>query len=145
MFPRISAITLLALFAWAANSFAQEKGAISKVIVYPAEAIEDMARLSHAEYKEIYPGIDVTAYGLSDAGYYIRYSHEQMLYLFGPTKDVDYVRTQKAILEQVRLSVVLQNPNLSSSKIDIIHFDFADGMRDESGENPYLIREDEKQ
>ena len=103
-----------------------------------------MAKLSHAEYKERYPGIDVTAYGLSDAGFYIRYAHEQLLYLFGPTKDVDYVRTQKALLEQIRLAAVLQNPNLSSSTIEIMHFDFADGMHDESAENPYLIREEEK-
>ena len=140
----LSAIALLGLLAFGSLSQAQQNGAVTKIVVYPIEAIEDMGKLSHSEFQQRYPGIDVTAYGLSDAGFYIRYGHEQLLYLFGPTRDVDYVRTQKALLEQVRLAAVLKNPNLSSSTVEIIHFDFADGNHDESAENPYLIREEEK-
>ena len=95
-----------------------------KMIVYPMEAIGDSARLNHAEFKELYPGIDITGIGLIDEGWYIRYSHDGLVYMFGPSENLDYTREQKMLLEQVRLAVVLKTPTLSSSKIDIIKFEF---------------------
>ncbi|MEM9161337.1 MAG: hypothetical protein AAGB46_20005 [Verrucomicrobiota bacterium] len=137
--------TLATIFlAMAANFslFAQSKAEITKAVVYPVEAIEDMAKLKHAEFQQKYPGIDVTAYGLTDAGFYIRYTHEQMLYLFGPARDVDYIRAQKELLTRIRQDAILRNPNLSSSDIQIVHFDFADGQSAETAENPYLVPEE---
>lgn len=116
-----------------------------KVIVYPVEAIIDGARFSKQKFNETYPGIDVTMYGLSDEGWYIRYKHELLTYLYGPIEDLNFARRQKKILEEIRLSVVLKKPSLSSSTVDLIRFDFnatPDNMGQvEDADNPYLIPE----
>ncbi len=115
------------------------------VIVYPVEAIADGARFSKQKFDETYPGIDVTQYGLSDEGWYIRYQHELLTYLYGPLEDLNYARRQKKLLEEIRLSVVLKNPSLSSSTVDIIRFDFNATPGNmgvaEDIDNPYLIPE----
>lgn len=95
-----------------------------KVVVYPVEAIQDSARLPKKQYDTLYPGIDVTSIGLMDQGWYVRYSHEGLIYMFGPIEDLTNARLQKELLEQIRLNVVLKNSKLSSSSIDIIRFDF---------------------
>ncbi|EDY84493.1 hypothetical protein VDG1235_4124 [Verrucomicrobiia bacterium DG1235] len=116
-----------------------------RIIVFPVEAIADGARFSKAKFNETYPGIDVTQYGLSDEGWYIRYKHELLTYLYGPLEELNYARRQKKLLEEIRLSVVLKNPSLSSSTVDIIRFDFNAtpgnmGVQ-EDVDNPYLIPE----
>ncbi len=124
--------------AWGQDQNAE----VDKLIVYPMEAIVDSAKMSHDRFKQRYPGIDITSFGLTDEGWYIRYRHENLIYLFGPSSDLDYTRHYKAILEQVRLSVVLKNPKLSSSKLEIIRFDFyGSGPTSVPDENPYLIPE----
>jgi len=107
------------------------------------EAIGDSARLSHGEYKKLYPGIDITGIGLIDEGWYIRYTHDGLVYMFGPNEDLDYTREQKALLEQVRLAVVLQLPKLSSSKVEIIkfQFDFDNPGGQPAGNEGYLVPE----
>lgn len=116
-----------------------------KVVVYPVEAIVDGARFSKQKFDQTYPGIDVTLYGLSDEGWYVRYKHELLTYLYGPIEDLTFARRQKKILEEIRLSVVLKNPSLSSSTVDIIRFDFnatPENMGQvEEADNPYLIPE----
>lgn len=136
--------TLLALcLALATTSFAHAQA--ERVVVYPVEAIADGARFSKQKFDETYPGIDATLYGLSDEGWYIRYRHELLTYLYGPLNDLTYARRQKKLLEEIRLSVVLKNPALSSSTVDIIRFDFnatPDNMGIETdADNPYLIPE----
>lgn len=116
-----------------------------RIIVYPVEAISDGARFSKEKFAQSYPGIDVSQYGLSDEGWYIRYRHELLTYLYGPIDDLTYARRQKKLLEEIRLSVVLKNPSLSSSTVDIIRFDF-NATPGKMGEvedidNPYLIPE----
>ena len=126
----------------AANLQAQQE----RVLVFPVEAIADGAKLSKEEFFERYPGIDATQFGLTDEGWYIRYQHELLTYLYGPVEDLDYARRQKKLLEEVRLSLVLKSPSLSSSKVDIIRFDFnaTPGSLGEEHieDNPY-IRDDE--
>ena len=116
--------TLLALLtiiaAFATEALAQER----KIIIYPVEAIVDSAELSKAQFDQRYPGIDITRYGLMDEGWYVRYTHELLTYIYGPIQDLDYARKQKALLEEIRLNLVLKNPKLSSSKIEIIEFKF---------------------
>lgn len=118
-----------------------------RVVVYPVEAIADSARLTKTTFQETYPGIDVTQYGLSDEGWYIRYQHELLTYLYGPLEDLNYARRQKKMLEEIRLNVVLKSPSLSSSKVDIIRFDFnatPENMGQvEDVDNPYLIPDEE--
>ena len=116
-----------------------------RIIVYPVEAITDGARFSKQKFNETYPGIDVSQYGLSDEGWYIRYQHELLTYLYGPLEDLTYARQQKKLLEEIRLSIVLKQPALSSSVVDIIRFDF-DATPGNMGvvediDNPYLIPE----
>lgn len=116
-----------------------------RVVVYPVEAIADGARFSKQKFDEYYPGIDVTQYGLSDEGWYIRYQHELLTYLYGPIDELNFARRQKKLLEEIRLSIVLKNPSLSSSTVDIIRFDF-NATPDKMGvvedvDNPYLIPE----
>lgn len=97
-----------------------------KTIIYPSEAIVDSGKLKRAQFNERYPGIDITGIGLVDEGWYVRYYHEQLVYLFGPFEDLDFARIQKETLDQIRLSAVLKNPKLSSSVVDIIEFKFSD-------------------
>ncbi len=138
VFGMLIASALLSATVWSQEAEAPTE----KVIVYPMEAIVDSARMSHAQFKQRYPGIDITSFGLTDEGWYIRYRHENLVYLFGPSSDLEYTRHYKAIIEQVRLSVVLKNPKLSSSKLEIIRFDFyGSGPTSVPDENPYLIPE----
>lgn len=106
------------LFAFPAN------GQELKVILYPVEAIVDSATLKRDEFNERYPGIDITQYGLMDEGWYIRYTHELLVYVYGPIEDLDTARMQKNLLEEIRLSLVLKNPKLSTSTIELIEFKF---------------------
>lgn len=108
------------LLACATQAHAQEQ----KVIVYPVEAIADSAELSRNEFNERYAGIDITRYGLMDEGWYVRYKHELLMYVYGPIEDLEFARRQKALLEEIRLNLVLKNPKLSSSTIDLIEFKF---------------------
>ena len=97
----------------------------TKVIVYPLEAVIDSGAMSHGQYRKRYPGIDVTDFGLTDEGWYIRYTHQKLVYMFGPSDDLEYTRELKAVLEEIRLSAVLKDSKLSSSKIEIVKFEFS--------------------
>ena len=97
----------------------------TKVIVYPLEAVIDSGTMTKSQFKKRYPGIDVTDFGLTDEGWYIRYSHQKLVYMFGPSNDLEYARELKAVLEDIRLSAVLKEPKLSSSKIEIVEFKFS--------------------
>ena len=112
------AVGILAPVAWA------EVTPI-KVIVYPLEAVIDSGTMTKSQFKKRYPGIDVTDFGLTDEGWYIRYSHQKLVYMFGPSNDLEYSRELKAVLEDIRLSAVLKEPKLSSSKIEIVEFKFS--------------------
>lgn len=133
---------LILLLASAGAAHAQQE----KIIVFPVEAIADSAKLKRDQLLERYPGIDVTAYGLADEGWYVRYQHELLTYLYGPIDDLEYARRQKKLLEEIRLSAVLKSPTLSSSTVSIIRFDFnatPGSMGEEQIEdNPY-IRDDQ--
>lgn len=131
--------TLFAAFACFAH------GQAERVIVLPVEAIADSAKLTKEEFQERYAGIDVTQFGLSDEGWYVRYQHELLTYLYGPIEELDYARRLKKLLEEIRLSAVLKSPALGSSEVDIIRFDFnaTPGSMGEAGveDNPYLVPE----
>ena len=121
--PRILCIFSLSLTLLVGPVWAQSTP--TKVIVYPLEAVIDSGAMSHGRYRKRYPGIDVTDFGLTDEGWYIRYTHQKLVYMFGPSDDLEYTRELKAVLEEIRLSAVLKNPKLSSSKIEIVKFEFS--------------------
>jgi len=133
-------LTLFVVLGLALTANAQKA---RKMIVLPMEAIGDSARLNHSQFKKLYPGIDITEVGLIDEGWYIRYSHDGLVYMFGPSDDLDLVREQKVLLEQVRLAVVLQTPKLSASKVEIIKFEFNfdSPTGKPAGQEDYLIPE----
>ena len=112
------AVGILATVVWAQVT-------PTKVIVYPLEAVIDSGTMTKGQFKKRYPGIDVTDFGLTDEGWYIRYSHQKLVYMFGPSNDLEYTRELKAVLEDIRLSAVLKEPKLSSSKIEIVEFKFS--------------------
>ena len=112
------AVGILATVVWAQVT-------PTKVIVYPLEAVIDSGTMTKSQFKKRYPGIDVTDFGLTDEGWYIRYSHQKLVYMFGPSNDLEYTRELKAVLEDIRLSAVLKEPKLSSSKIEIVEFKFS--------------------
>jgi len=114
----LALVTLLIPAAWAQVS-------PTKVIVYPLEAVIDSGTMTKNQFKKRYPGIDVTDFGLTDEGWYIRYSHHRLVYMFGPSDDLEYARELKAVLEDIRLSAVLKEPKLSSSKVEIVKFEFS--------------------
>ena len=120
---RLYAIVYLACAIFSTTSFAQNTP--TKVIVYPLEAVIDSGTMTNSQFKRRYPGIDVTDFGLVDEGWYIRYTHQRMVYMFGPSDDLEYTRELKAVLEEIRLSAVLQNSKISSSKIEIVRFEFS--------------------
>jgi hypothetical protein len=120
---RLYAIVSLTCAIFSTTSFAQNTP--TKVIVYPLEAVIDSGTMTNSQFKKRYPGIDVTDFGLVDEGWYIRYTHQRMVYMFGPSDDLEYIRELKAVLEEIRLSAVLQNSTISSSKIEIVRFEFS--------------------
>lgn len=120
---RIFGILLFSLAILASPAWSQNKP--TKVIVYPLEAVIDSGAMSHGQFKKRYPGIDVTDFGLTDEGWYIRYTHQKLVYMFGPSDDLEYTRELKAVLEEIRLTAVLKNSKLSSSKIEIVKFEFS--------------------
>ena len=64
-------------------------GAVAPVVsaitmIFPADAIDDLWTLPAEEFRQKYGGINVTGLGPSDEGWYVRYRHENLTYLFGP-------------------------------------------------------------
>lgn len=116
LFPAL----LATAFALAATALAQTE----RIVVFPVEAIEDSARMSKKEFQETYPGIDVTGFGLSDEGWYVKYRHELLSYLYGPIYDLNEARAYKALMEEVRLTLVLKQPKLTTSTVELIEFRF---------------------
>ena len=111
-----------ALFCLAASSlgFAQTP----QIFVFPVEAIADSATMDQETFKETYPGIEISGFGLSDEGWYVRYQHELLTYLYGPIYDLNEARRQKALMEEIRLNLVLKKPKLTTSVVDLIEFRF---------------------
>ncbi len=120
---RLAIILSISLLALAATSLGQMVP--TKVIVYPLEAVIDSGSMTNGQFKKRYPGIDVTDFGLTDEGWYIRYTHHKLVYMFGPSDDLEYTRELKAVLEEIRLSAVLKDPKLSFSKVEIVKFEFS--------------------
>ena len=53
-------------------------------VIYPVEAIDDLWNLPSDEFKTKFAGINITGLGPSDEGWYVRYRHENLTYMFGP-------------------------------------------------------------
>ena len=92
--------------------------------IYPIGAIEDLWNLPADEFRQKYPGINATGLGPSDEGWYVRYRHENLTYLFGPVADREEARKRKWDMETVRDAAIRNRPSLSSSQVDFVRFSF---------------------
>ena len=61
--------------------------AMATTVIYPIEAIADFWNFNAEDFHTKYGGIDVTGLGVDDEGWYVRYRHENLTYLFGPLAD----------------------------------------------------------
>lgn len=106
-------------------------------LIYPVEAIDDLWNLSADDFKQKYGGINITGLGPSDEGYYVRYRHENLTYMFGPIADTEDARKKKWDLETVRDAAIRNRPSLASSKVDFVKFTYSGVYGKGGGNTPY--------
>lgn len=94
--------------------------------VLPTEAIQASQYLSAQVFRAAYPGIAITEY-LVREGWYVRYTHEKLTYLFGPIETLENAHMQTAFLKSTRRRVIEQRPSLSTSRVDLINFSLETG------------------
>ena len=98
-------------------------GALSaETLVLPVEAIADSGRLSAAEFAERHPGIDLAGGVPEVEGYFIRYRHENLVYLFGPVVDRTEAQRWRLELEVIRDRAIESRPALRTSTVDLFEF-----------------------
>ena len=94
-------------------------------LIYPVEAIDDLWQLPADDFRQKYAGINISGIGPSDEGWYVRYKHENLTYLFGPLADSEAARKKKWELEAVRDAAIRNRPTLTSSKVDYVKFTYS--------------------
>ena len=94
-------------------------------LIYPVEAIDDLWQLPADDFRQKYVGINISGIGPSDEGWYVRYKHENLTYLFGPLTDSEAARKKKWELEAVRDAAIRNRPTLTSSKVDHVKFTYS--------------------
>ena len=124
---RLLRLLLLALLPIAARAV---------TVIYPVEGIADLWNLPYDEYREKYAGINVTGLGPGDEGWYVRYRHENLTYLFGPLSDRETAGRTKWELEAVRDAAIRERPTLSTSRVDVVKFSYS-GVYGKRGNTPY--------
>src|SRR5476651_1045443 len=105
-------------------------------VIFPVEAIDDLWQLPSDDFKLKYGGINITGLGPSDEGWYVRYRHENLTYMFGPLADSDAAQKKKWDLEAVRDAAIRNRPSLSTSKVDYVKFTYS-GVYGKAGNTPY--------
>ena len=88
------------------------------------------------EFHQKYGGINVTGLGGSDEGWYVRYRHENLTYLFGPLADRELAQKKMWELETVRDAAIRNQPKLESSKVDFVHFNYS-GIYGKAGDTAF--------
>lgn len=106
-------------------------------MIYPVEAIDDLWTLPAEEFKQKYSGINVTGLGPTDEGWYVRYKHENLTYLFGPVADREEARRKKWEMESVRDAAVKHRSTLSTAQVDFVRFTFSGAYGKGGGDLPY--------
>lgn len=94
-------------------------------MIYPVDAINDLWQLPAEEFRQKYAGINVSGLGPSDEGWYVRYRHENLTYLFGPLADREEARKRKWDMETVRDAAIRNRASLASSQVDFVRFTFS--------------------
>lgn len=96
----------------------------AETLVLPVEAITDSGRLSAAEFAERHPGIALDGTVPEAEGYFVRYRHENLTYLFGPVAERTAAERWRLDLEVIRDQAVAARPALRSSTVDLFEFRF---------------------
>ena len=94
-----------------------------KSVILPVEAIEDSATMSAEEFESTHPGIDISGYIPDEEGYYIKYSHENLNYYFGPVDTYLEAVLWKDKLAAIVEDVISVRLTLQNSELEIYHFD----------------------
>jgi hypothetical protein len=120
-------------------------------IIYPTEAIADIWNLTADEFHAKYAGINTSGLGPSDEGWYVRYRHENLTYLFGPLAEREDARRAQWEIEAVRDAAIRNRPSLVSSQVDFVRFRFSgvygkrgDGSGGAGGESDIGGNDDDK-
>lgn len=108
-------------------------------VIYPVEAIDDLWQLAADDFRQKYAGINISGIGPSDEGWYVRYKHENLTYLFGPLPDSESARKKKWELEAVRDAAIRNQPKLGSSKVDYVKFSYSGVYGKGGGNTPYSV------
>ena len=98
-------------------------------LIYPVEAIDDLWQLPADDFRQKYAGINISGIGPSDEGWYVRYRHENLTYLFGPLADGEAARKKKWELETVRDAAIRNRSNLTSSNVDYVRLRWTPTVR----------------
>ena len=106
-------------------------------LIYPVEAIDDLWNLEADSFKQKYAGINITGLGPSDEGWYVRYKHENLTYMFGPLADSEAARKKKWEMEAVRDAAIRNRPALTSSQVDYVKFTYSGVYGKGGGNTPY--------
>lgn len=108
-------------------------------VIYPVEAIDDLWQLPADDFRQKYAGINISGIGPSDEGWYVRYKHENLTYLFGPLPESEAARKKKWELEAVRDAAIRNQPRLGSSKVDYVKFSYSGVFGKGGGNTPYSV------
>ncbi len=95
-------------------------------LILPMEAIYESGRLRQDEFKKKYPGIDVSSDIPDEEGYYVRYTHTNLTYYFGPVDDYYTAEDKSFELQEIIDLATFELPYLKSSEIYV--WQFSDGM-----------------
>ena len=95
-------------------------------LILPMEAIYESGRLRQDEFKKKYPGIDVSSDIPDEEGYYVRYTHSNLTYYFGPVDDYYTAEDKSFELQEIIDLATFELPYLKSSEIYV--WQFSDGM-----------------
>ncbi len=106
-------------------------------MIFPVEAIDDLWTLGAEEFRAKYSGINISGLSPSDEGWYVRYRHENLTYLFGPVADREEARKKKWEMEAVRDAAIRNRATLASSQVDYVRFTYSGVFGRGGGNAPY--------
>ncbi|MSU65544.1 MAG: hypothetical protein EXS38_05465 [Opitutus sp.] len=122
---------------WVVLLFSVATLARATTVIYPVDAIDDLWQLPADEFRQKYSGINISGMGPSDEGWYVRYRHENLTYLFGPLPEREDARKKMWDLETVRDAAIRNRPVLTSSRVDFVRFTYSGVYGKGGGDSPY--------
>jgi len=93
-------------------------------LILPMEAIYESGRLRQDEFKKKYPGIDISSDIPDEEGYYVRYTHTNLTYYFGPVEDYMTAEDKSFELQEILDLATFELPYLKSSEIYVWQFSY---------------------